>query len=169
MQPWRMIWIALLLGVELYQAGLGWAQQPGRKRILLLTPQEAEQLRLTVDEWRQSTRMRALPTGPRIVVRYPEINETEAGPVIEAISPTSLSLRFEETQAPVDMTSLQVKATKGIFTKSLTSLLQPHIQGTSLDVENVEIPEGRFRITIEIADVEGATTVETYGLEVRKR
>lgn len=169
MQPQRIIGIALLLGVELWQTSLGWAQQPARRRMLLLTPEEAEQLRLTVEEWRQSTRMRALPTGPYIVVRYPQVNETETGPVIEATSPTSLSLHFDENQAPVDMSSFQGKATKGIFTKSLTTLLQPHMHGTSVDVEEMEIPEGQFRITIEIADIEGAKTVETYGLAVRKR
>jgi hypothetical protein len=90
------------------------------------------------------------------------------GPVLETVTPTAFSMHFEESYAPVDMASLKVRAKKGIFTKSLTSLLAPHVRGADLQVERVEIPEGKFRIEIEIADVAGAKTVETYGLEVRK-
>ena len=66
------------------------------------------------------------------------------------------------------MDSLEVRAKKGWFTKSLTSRLKPYIAGTTLAVESLDIPVGAFRIEIEIADRTGAQTVRAYYLDVRK-
>jgi hypothetical protein len=64
------------------------------------------------------------------------------------------------------MTSLQVKARKGIFKKSLTERLQPYIQGTSIVAQKVKMPSGQFIIEIDIADQEGARTFQRYYLQV---
>jgi hypothetical protein len=78
-------------------------------------------------------------------------------------------LLFEANRAPVDMDSLPVMARKWFFTKSLTALLRPYIWGTTLQGQEVKIPEGRFLLEIEIADVLGMKTVETYRVKVRGR
>jgi hypothetical protein len=65
------------------------------------------------------------------------------------------------------MQSLRVQARKGIFTKSLTETLQPYTRGTRVEATAVQVPEGRFAIQIDIADLQGRKTSETYRLEVR--
>jgi hypothetical protein len=67
------------------------------------------------------------------------------------------------------MQSLRVQARKGIFTKSLTETLQPYIRGTGIEATAVQVPEGRFAIQIDIADLQGRKTSETYRLEVKGR
>jgi hypothetical protein len=67
------------------------------------------------------------------------------------------------------MDSLQVTASKWFFTKSLTALLRSYIRGTTLQGQEVKIPAGRFPLEIEIADVHGVKTVETYHVQVRGR
>ncbi|OLE63420.1 MAG: hypothetical protein AUI36_09935 [Cyanobacteria bacterium 13_1_40CM_2_61_4] len=67
----------------------------------------------------------------------------------------------------MDMDSFQVDARKWGITKSFTPLLKPYIKGTTLQAREVKIPEVRFLIHIEIADVNGAKTDETYRFEVR--
>src|SRR5215471_3065859 len=106
-------------------------ESDAKSPLQLLTSDEAKQLRLTEQEWRQpQPRMRALSLGPRIVIQMPTVKDTEAGREITTVTPTELQVSFEESQAPVDMDSLEVRARKGIFSKSLTSLLRPYIQGS---------------------------------------
>jgi hypothetical protein len=135
---------------------------------VLFTPQEARQLHLTLREWQTVAMPRVLPVGPQIVVRRPKVLPGDI-PTIEAQSPTDLDVIFEPRDAAVVMDSLDVKARKGFFSKSLTGLLRPYIRGDSIEVSNVEIPAGRFILDISIADVDGNTTDETYRLEVRKK
>jgi len=103
------------------------------------------------------------------VVRDPHVVEEAEGRIISTTTPTRLSVSFEENQAPVDMASLDVSASKGFFSKSLTSLLKPYVAGTDLRVDQLEIPTGRFLITIEIADAHGEKTAETFRLDVSAR
>jgi hypothetical protein len=105
--------------------------------------------------------------GPRIVMQSPQFHETRVERTIETVTPLDLLILFEANRAPVDMDSLQVTARKWLFTKSLTALLRPYIWGTTLQGLEVNIPEGRFLLEIEIADVDGAKTVETYRVKVR--
>jgi hypothetical protein len=105
--------------------------------------------------------------GPRIVMQSPQLHETRVERTIETVTPLDLLILFEANRAPVDMDSLQVTARKWLFTKSLTALLRPYIWGTTLQGLEVKIPEGRFLLEIEIADVDGAKTVETYRVKVR--
>lgn len=164
----RTVWL-VLLAVALWPVSSGQAAPAGKKRPILFSTQEAEQLRLTEGEWQHPPRTRAIALGPFIVIQSPQVKETDAGHTIETINPTDLSVRFEENRSPVDMDSLQIEARKGFFSKSLTVLLRPYIQGTTLQVTGAEIPPGRFRLEITIADRNGAKTVETYRLEVRGR
>jgi len=167
---WRSRKIAfLLLAVAVWPSAWSQAHAGAGKGITLLTPLEADQLRLTDSEWLQSGRTRSLtlPEGPRIVMQRPSVKETGAGLTIVAGTPTDFYILFEPNQAPVNMDSLQIRARKGIFAKSLTAVLHPYIRGTSLQANTVRIPEGRFRIEIGIADMAGAQTIQTYALEVR--
>jgi hypothetical protein len=107
--------------------------------------------------------------GPRIVMQSPQLHETRVERTIETVTPLDLLILFEANRAPVDMDSLQVTARKWFFTKSLTALLRPYIWGTTLQGQEVKIPEGRFLLEIEIADVNGMKTVETYRVQVRGR
>jgi hypothetical protein len=64
------------------------------------------------------------------------------------------------------MSSLEVNAKKGVFTKRLTDRLTPFIEGTTLAVSSIEVPAGRFQIEIKIKDLEGHETTRTYRLVV---
>jgi len=139
-----------------------------QNKLLLLTPGEADQLRLGPDDSLPPV-LRSIPPGPRIVVREPTVTRTADGAVIETTPSTRLVVVFEPNRAPVDMDSLEVRARKGPFAVSLTSRLKPYIHGTSLEAEGVSVPEGRFVVQIEIVDRSGARTVETYRLDVRAR
>jgi hypothetical protein len=102
-------------------------------------------------------------------MQSPQLNATRVERTIEMVTPLDLLILFEANRAAVDMDSLQVTARKWFFTKSLTALLRPYIRGTTLQGQEVKIPEGRFLLEIEIADVHGVKTVETYRVNVRGR
>jgi len=160
----------VLLAASLWLLGAGHPQPVGPRGLTLFSTQDATQLRLTDEDWQASKPPRSLAplVGPRIVFWSPSVTNADAEPTIETLTPTDFDIRFEATQAPVDMHSLQVWARKGLFTKSLTPLLQPYIHGTSLQANAVKIPVGRFRLEMEIADIAGAKTAATYRLEVRE-
>ena len=95
--------------------------EPGeRPTLFLLSPQEAKQLDLSGERWPPNVITRSLPRGPRVVVRRPEVVDTNDGPIIQTGTPTAFIVSFEENRAPIDMESLEIKAKKGIFSKSLT-------------------------------------------------
>jgi hypothetical protein len=142
------------------------AGPPAADSVVLFTPDDASKLRLSEKEWRHVARTRALSTGPLIVVRRPPVVAGEL-PTIETATPASLVVLFEPRKAPVDMNSLKIEAHKGFFSKSLTDLLRPYIHGDAIDVNNAEIPQGKFLLDITISDETGDTTVNTYRLEVR--
>ena len=169
MQSYRIACVALF-AVMSWPISWAWTQSLEEKRLTLLSPQEAEQLQLTDEEWQQPTpRTRALNLGPHIVIENPSVRETNGGRTLEAVTPLDLSVRFEENRSPVNMSSLQVTARKGIFSKSLTALLLPYVQGATLQVSGAEIPQGKFQLEVVVADQNGAKTVETYRLEVKGR
>jgi hypothetical protein len=146
---------------------VGPAQASGR--LVLFTPEEASKLRVSEEEWRALGRPRGAADGPRILWKVPEMRQADGGPMIDAKTPADLVVAFEKNRAAVNMSSLEVRARKGLFSKSLTSLLRPYLVGETLEARNVEVPEGRFTIEIEIADVEGSETSETYRLNVTSR
>jgi len=143
-----------------------WTVRPGRAEdLVLFTPLEALQLRMTRSEWLSVAAARALSLGPQILVRRPRLVPGDI-PTIEAQSPTDLDVVFQPRSAPVQMDSLSVTAHKGFFSKSLTELLRPYIQGNAIKLTKVEIPTGRFMLDISIADVNGNISDDTYRLEV---
>jgi hypothetical protein len=137
-------------------------------RVFLLTPDEAAKLRLGPDDRPGAPLLRGLPAGPRIVVREPPVKNGPDGSIIETAPLTRFVISFEQNRAPVDMESLDVRAKKGLLAVSLTPRLKPFVKGTRLESETVSIPEGRFLVQIEIVDVAGARTSESYRLDVRR-
>lgn len=137
-------------------------------RVFLLTPDEAAKLRLGPEDRPGGPLLRGLPAGPRIIVREPPVKSSPDGSIIETAPLTRFVISFEQNRAPVDMESLDVRAKKGLLAVSLTPRLKPFVKGTRLESETVSIPEGRFLVQIEIVDVAGARTTESYRLDVRR-
>lgn len=132
-----------------------------------LLPDESEvsELQLTEEEWNASIeRLRELSEGPRIIIKKPQVDFETSTIVLN--TPADLLVFFEKNREPVDMNSLNVVAKKGFFSKSLKERLEPFIQGTTLDVQNMELPSGKFRILISIADESGKKTKQEYRLRV---
>ncbi len=132
-----------------------------------LSVEEAEQLRLSEAEWSMPPiRTRGVSSGPIIVFQAPII-ENESNPTLEAVSPLSLIVIFQENSAPVNMDSLEIVAKKGFFSKSLTERVKPYVEGTTLKASGLKIPNGKFKIQIIIADLQGNQTSSEYRLVIR--
>jgi len=139
----------------------------GQNRVTLFSAEEAARLRLAPGEMPpRPLQTRSVALGPRVVIKQPKVDVTSTGNTIRTRTPTAFLLVFEENKAPVNMASLEIRAKKGIFSKSLVPLLAPYIQGTTIQVGELEIPAGRFNIEIEIADRAGTKTTEIYVLDV---
>ena len=133
-----------------------------------LSFEEAEQLRLSDHEWAMPPiRTRGISSGPIITFQTPPLSNN-GNPTLEASSPLSLMVIFEEKNAPVDMASLEVVAKKGFFSKSLTDRITPFVDGTTLKASGLEIPKGKFKIQIVIADIQGNQTSNEYRLMVNE-
>lgn len=169
-----------------------WSLAEAVEGFTLFSSEEAERLRLSDEEWRQKTAeadtgifslrknmlergfksQKILPntsTGPKIEIKRPALKNSDAGSIIETVSPMDLFVLFEKNRSPVDMTSLEVNAKKGFFSRSLTAKFKPYIDGTSIQVKKLKIPKGKYHIRISIADQNGAITKETYLLHVKKK
>jgi hypothetical protein len=141
------------------------ARSADPQHLVLFTRQEARQLHLTAREWHAVAVPRGLSMGPQIIIRRPKFVPSEI-PTIETKSPTDLDVTFQPHGAPIKMDSLDVTASRGFFSKSLTEMLRPYIRGDSIEISQVEIPTGRFLLNISIADTSGNVTDTVYRLEV---
>jgi len=139
-----------------------------RQQVVLFTEEEARELRIEDDQWDPVPRARSAMLGPVIVVHQPEVRSVDGGETIETSTPTTMMVVFEENEAPVDMSTLEIQAKKGIFSKSLTDMLKPFVSGTTLAVENIEVPSGKYQIQIAVEDLEGHETTRTYRLVVNE-
>ncbi len=143
--------------------------QPQAATTRLFSEEDAVQLRLTESEWEETVAVRAVTRGPRIVLQTPPVQQSSRGPLIATTTPVDLVVEFEENEAPVDMDSLSVRAKKGIFSKSLTDVLKPYVDGNTVKAQGLDVPTGKFKIEIQVADTGGERTQDTYRLEVSKR
>ena len=136
--------------------------------IALMTEEEAARLRLTGEEWLRPMRNRRTRSdGPSIVLQSPTITSVRANPpTITTVTPLDFFIVFEPRAAPINMASLEVRARKGFFSKSLTDRLKPYIDGTTIQAKDLNVPTGTFHIEIEIADNGGQKTFEEYYLQV---
>jgi hypothetical protein len=158
-------WQGMLL-LAGFLSAIGGAEAESKSRLLLFTAKEASQLRVSDADWKVPPRLRSASNGPRIEIRSPQLKTAGDGPLIETATPANLAVLFQPNGSPVDMASLEITARKGLFSKSLTSVLRPYVHGTALVANDVAIPAGKFLIEIAIADTAGSKTVETYRLQV---
>ena len=169
---------SLLLGLVCVWAGI--APDPAGAQaapeFVLLTQEQAERLSLTEGEaqnlwlrdedinnlWQPRSRQ-SMQGGPSIVLERPDMAlQTGAIPTVETSSPLDLAIIFEPSSddREVNMNTLKVMVKKGFWPAvEYTNKLQPYVHGTALRVENVQIPTGRYRIQIEIADHRGLKTI----------
>ena len=108
-----------------------------------------------IDPAREATR-----APPSIVLVRPETT----GPLR---NPVSLELRFETTSgAGINMDS--VRATYGWLGIDITRRLLAHATRTAntLSAENVNIPLGRHRVTISVADTAGRVGSRTFQISI---
>ena len=113
MWPHRGAWL-ILLALMFWPLSPGLPQPMRSSGLMLFSGSDAEPWRRTDEEWQLSSHPRGPPASPcpRLVVQQPQVMDTDAGPTIELGTPTDLEIRFEATQASVDMHSLQVRASK---------------------------------------------------------
>ena len=186
---WRVMLCVLVGLLCLSLPGLFQAQSE-QGAVVLLTEEEAARLRLTEEqfEWQVEYQRGTLShddsvpqPGPRIDFQSPAI--TEPPSVVEATTPFSLLVAFRSNRAPVDMQSLRVRAGKLGIWWDLTERLGCRVAsdgdggcrmesdgdgGWCIVAERVEVPRGRFRIEITIADQERNETQGMYFLRVRR-
>ena len=108
----------------------------------------------------------AVNNGPNILIEKPLPIGADAAALIKTTSPSSLVITFAAKDADVDMSTLQITASKGMFSKSLTPMVKPYVKGNRLEAERIEVPEGNFRINIAVSDIHGNITRQSYGLVV---
>lgn len=124
---------------------------------------------VTVDEARQSTAM-----GPVVIPR--SIQPPDA-PTIVVVSPSDpdkplrppLTIRVDfRPQPPATIAVKTFQALYGFFNIDITSRLLQHAKVTAagLVAENVDIPSGEHRVTLEIADSLGRVGTRTFKFTV---
>ena len=148
----------LLLGSSLTWAECERAEAPGIPDGSTASEQEMIDLRPPLT--------RKLVLGPGIQIKKPSTQDTDGGDTIVTLTPMNLLVEFVETIAPVDMESLEVKVKKGWFSKSLTDKLKPYVKGTTIEANDLKVPEGRYLIEFSVADSNDTETKATYGLKV---
>ena len=161
------IWILMLVTL-LMCCRTSAAQESAQEELLLFTPLEADELRQTKDDWDLIPHTRSLPDGPLIRIEFPQIKNSDYGPTINIVSPAKILIIFEENHAPINMDSLQIYAKKGWIKKSLTARIKPYIEGNSIKVDKMKVPNGNFTFNISIADQAGTETFTTYRMIVTK-
>jgi hypothetical protein len=112
---------------------------------------------------------------PPVDPREPEVLPRE-GPIIHVVSPSEpvvtspfdIDVRFSPREGgpPVLMASLRVVLVKFISI-DITERVRPYVDGTRLLVSQAQIPRGRHRLRIRIADREGGVTADILEITVR--
>lgn len=114
----------------------------------LVTAEEAAKVKLADDQIQQLAAAVAGP-GPQIIVHNPRA-------LGKLHAPVDILVTFEpgDSGLPPNMSSF--KATLiGFFDIDLTDRVKEHLQGTSLDVKNANLPTGSHLIRIAILDTKG--------------
>lgn len=177
MDPKRIFRIQILIiFVSIFINPRAYSEPSDTPAFFLLTPNEAQKLRFSAQEWSHIkenllfglTSEESIPDGPFIIIQSPRVLNNSDTQTISCTSPLDLKVIFQKNKAPIDMKSLEVTAKKGVFSKSLTERLMPFFHQNIISAKNIEIPPGRYCVVISIADLNGATTVRTYGLHVTR-
>jgi hypothetical protein len=143
---------------------------PPKQGLVLFSKEQAKQLNLSDEEWGQPViRTRSIAKGPNIEIKNPRAIQPQQDqePIVETVPPADLELEFKTNRSPINMASVQVIAKKGFLSFPLTDRLKPYIKGTAIIAKKINIPKGRFRIKVSIADQKGAETIKSYRLLIK--
>lgn len=89
---------------------------------------------------------------------------------IDIVSPAELQINFIETKAEVNMSSVRVCGMKvGVCVKDLTDEVRMFISENSIQATGLEVPAIKFKLRLEIKDVEGTKTTESYLVNAEKK
>lgn len=140
--------------------------------VVWFTEADAQALRLTDEDIGfLSAQSKAMPQGgPEINWIFPELSGDAGSTKDKAVtftSPSSLTVEFKKTKNEIDFDTLDVRGRKFGFSKSVTDLVRPYLDGNLLAAKNVELPKGKFLVEVEIADVDGRTTVRPFFVNSR--
>jgi hypothetical protein len=99
--------------------------------------------------------------GPVIKVQAPQLTA-------DVSPPFAVDVVFEPraSGAPPKMDSLKVTYLK-VIEVDVTDRFKPYLKDNRLFVEKANVPQGRHRLKISIADLEGRTTAEVLQVTVR--
>lgn len=138
--------LALLLGVSVAAAP-----------VVLLTEREAALEDEPVSGF--APKFSPIATGPAIRVVQPDTSK-------EATPPLKLDVRFVPQEGrKVDLAGLKVECLK-IVTIDLTDRVRPYAKASGIVMNEVDIPSGKHRIRVTIADDQGGVTQETFLVKV---
>ena len=145
----------------------------GQKPLVLITDDEAKNLRFADSEWEKENIRndhKALTPGPSIIIEEPDVINTDKGPTVIAIDPADIFVLFKGNNSTLDLSSLDVWAEKYFFKINVTSRVRPYIkknkEGAELHAESVHIPHGKYKIGFKISDMNGQETTGKYLLKV---
>jgi hypothetical protein len=150
---WVGVWIALVLmpGAVSNVAGTPDALQ-------LVTAQEAA----AAPEFRTRGAGPALPkNGPVIRIMQPTVGG-------DVTAPFPLEIEFEPRPggSPARMDTLRVTYLK-LIELDITDRVKPYVTANRVLVKECNIPQGRHRVKISVADGDGNTTAEIIEMRVR--
>jgi hypothetical protein len=143
-------------------AGGGSASEVGdqAKVLVLFTDEEADELRLEPG----AEELEALPKGvegdgPIVELVYPDSLEG-------LVQPFPLHLSFAPRDAPVDVDTLEVRGKKSLFSRDITDRVRHLFTEEGINVEQVCLATGSFRIEVKISDQQGRETRARYNVDV---
>lgn len=96
--------------------------------------------------------------GPVIEVKAPDLKQLQHAPV-------ELNVAFSPKSAPVAIGTLQVTLVK-LINIDITERLQEFISPTGIHIPEANLPSGKHRIQISIADTAGKVTVRELVIKV---
>ena len=100
---------------------------------------------------------------------------SDAGPGIEIIkpqegavipSPAEILIRFLPKTVTIDLTTVKVTLLKFIPI-DLTDRLKPYISFDGIILKDANVPPGRYRVRIALADAQGKTSAREMSFEVQ--
>ena len=150
---WAGIWLAtaLLLGV-------GPTARGAADTLQLVTDQEAA----------AAPEFRTRGPGPALPKDGPVIKILQPAATGEVATPFPLEIEFEPRAggSPARMETLKVTYLK-LIELDITERVRPYITANRVMVKECNIPQGRHRVRISVADRDGKVTAEVIEMRVR--
>ena len=120
----------------------------------------------SIGEPRTATRTIGEPVGPRIELRQP--GDASVFREDEPVSVHVVFLPATDGAAP-DMETLKVKVRKGWFGRDITDKVEPYVEGTAIQVPEVDFSghTGDFRFEIRIRDAQDRPGEAQFRVTIR--